>query len=212
MPKAPRLQEESQFSPSTLEYLQRLRNIKEEFGILDLIEPQYEYPETAQVFTPVIYLKANGAPYNFRKRISKATKHSHINITHCPPETLAYLLDTFPESSNILYTGLAIDNVPSAARRLQLTSLGSTLPSSNDIPTRPISPVECKNPSNTIILYANQTLHPVAITVAYRDLEQWPPNGSTLNKSRYVPFHHLFEDLILIATTATEDPLCAMVC
>ncbi|KAG9048428.1 hypothetical protein FS837_012876 [Tulasnella sp. UAMH 9824] len=84
------------------------------------------------------------------------------------------------------YVGsLAIDNVPSAARGLQLTSLGSTPPSSNDIPTRPISPVECKNPSNTIILYANQTLHAVAIAVAYRDLEQWPPNGSTWNKSRF---------------------------
>ncbi|KAG9020597.1 hypothetical protein FS837_008059, partial [Tulasnella sp. UAMH 9824] len=113
MPKAPRLKEESQLSPSTLEYLQRLRNIKEEFEVLDLIEPQYEYPVTAQVFTPVVYLKANGAPYNFRKRISKATKHSCIDITHCPPETLAYHLDTFPGSDiSFTRTNLLIPYVP----------------------------------------------------------------------------------------------------
>ncbi|KAG9033066.1 hypothetical protein FS837_002554, partial [Tulasnella sp. UAMH 9824] len=112
-PKAPQLQEESQLSPNTLEYLHRLRNIKEEFEVLDLIEPQYEYPVTAQVFTPAVYLKANGAPYDFRKRISKATKHSCIDITHCPLETLASLLDTFPASDiSFTRTNLLIPYIP----------------------------------------------------------------------------------------------------
>ncbi|KAG8927415.1 hypothetical protein FRC00_002114 [Tulasnella sp. 408] len=82
---------------------------------------------------------------------------------------------------------------------------GSASPSSNDIPTRPISPIERENLSRTIIFYANQTLRTIAI--AYRDLEQWPPKGSTLNDSQEVPFDDLFEDLTLIAITAIEDPL-----
>ena len=113
MPKAPRLQIESRLSPSTQEYLQQLRNLKEEFEVLDLIEPQYEYPETNQVYVPVVYTKANGKPYNFKKRIAKATKHTRIDITFCPSETLAYLIDNFPESDiSFTRTNLLIPYVP----------------------------------------------------------------------------------------------------
>ncbi|KAG8934505.1 hypothetical protein FRC01_002237 [Tulasnella sp. 417] len=81
----------------------------------------------------------------------------------------------------------------------------SSSTSSSDIPVRAISPIERENLSRTIIFYANQTLRTIAI--AYRDLEQWPPKGSTLNESQEVPFEDLFEDLTLIAITAIEDPL-----
>ncbi|KIO16736.1 hypothetical protein M407DRAFT_183091 [Tulasnella calospora MUT 4182] len=49
---------------------------------------------------------------------------------------------------------------------------------------KPISPVERENLSHTISFYTNQTLCPITIAIAYRDLEQWPPKGSTLNESR----------------------------
>src|ERR1700753_4004304 len=98
MPKAPRIQETSRLSPKTNEYLQRLREIKEEQQVLDLIEPQYQYPITEQVFTPVEYYATNGKPYDFKKRIARATKHTRIDITDCPSATLAYLIDTLPES------------------------------------------------------------------------------------------------------------------
>ena len=106
-------QDNSQFSQRTQEYFQQLQNIKEEQQVLDLLEPQYEYPETDQVYHPTVYLDRNGKPYNFEKRISKATKFTLIDITDCPPETLAYLLDLFPESDiSFSRTNLIIPYVP----------------------------------------------------------------------------------------------------
>ncbi|KAG8971302.1 hypothetical protein FRB90_010532, partial [Tulasnella sp. 427] len=64
-----------------------------------------------------------------------------------------------------------------------------TTSSSNEIPTREISAIERENLSRTIIFYANQTLRTIAI--AYRELESWPPKGSSLNESREVPFDDL---------------------
>ncbi|KAG8898058.1 hypothetical protein FRC00_003425 [Tulasnella sp. 408] len=115
MPKVPQLQKESRLNPSTREYLKNLRNIKEEFEVNSLIKPQHKYPRTNQVYVPVVYLKPNGQPYSFRKRIAKATHHSRIDITHCPPATLAYLIDNFPESDiSFTNTNLLIPYVPTS--------------------------------------------------------------------------------------------------
>ncbi|KAG8960374.1 hypothetical protein FRC05_006958 [Tulasnella sp. 425] len=82
---------------------------------------------------------------------------------------------------------------------------GSSSSSSTDIPVKDIGPIERENLSRNIIFYANQTLRTIAI--AYRDLEQWPPSGSSLDDSQEVPFDDLFDELTLIAITAIEDPL-----
>ncbi|KAG8942775.1 hypothetical protein FRC04_003506 [Tulasnella sp. 424] len=120
MPRIPRLQETSRLSPKTNEYLQRLREIKEEQQVLDLIEPQYQYPITEQVFKPVEYYATNGKPYNFKKRIAQATKHTRIDITDCPSATLAYLIDTFPESDiSFSCTNLLIPYVPTTSSLLR---------------------------------------------------------------------------------------------
>ncbi|KAG8940952.1 hypothetical protein FRC04_004866 [Tulasnella sp. 424] len=120
MPKIPRIQETSRLSPKTNKYLQRLQEIKEEQQVLDLIEPQYQYPITEQVFKPVEYYTTNGKPYNFKKRIAQATKHTRIDITDCPSATLTYLIDTFPESDiSFSYTNLLIPYIPTTSSLLR---------------------------------------------------------------------------------------------
>ncbi|KAG8942038.1 hypothetical protein FRC04_003886 [Tulasnella sp. 424] len=90
-------------------------------------------------------------------------------------------------------------------RHIVVHQPGSGSSSSNDIPVKDIGPIERENLSRTIIFYANQTLRTIAI--AYRDLEQWPPSGSSFDDSHEVPFDDLFDELTLIAITAIEDPL-----
>ncbi|KIO18607.1 hypothetical protein M407DRAFT_31745 [Tulasnella calospora MUT 4182] len=112
MPKAS-IQKTSRLSPQTNEYLRRLRDIKEEYEVIDLIEPRYQYPSTNQVYAPVRYLQPNGRPYDFTKRKAKATQHARIDITNCPSATLAYLIDNFPESEiSFTKTNLLIPYTP----------------------------------------------------------------------------------------------------
>ncbi|KIO20916.1 hypothetical protein M407DRAFT_29470 [Tulasnella calospora MUT 4182] len=112
MPKA-FVQKTSKLSPKTNEYLQRLRDIKEEAEVLALIEPQYQYPSTNQVYTAVHYIQPNEKPYDFTKRRIKATQHACIDITHCPSATLAYLIDNFPESEiSFTRTNLLVPYTP----------------------------------------------------------------------------------------------------
>ncbi|KIO25447.1 hypothetical protein M407DRAFT_25249 [Tulasnella calospora MUT 4182] len=112
MPKAS-IQKTSRLSPKTNEYLQRLRDIKEEYKVIALIEPQYQYPSANQVYTAVHYIKPNGKPYDFTKRKAKATQHTRIDITHCPSTTLAYLIDNFPKSEvSFTRTNLLIPYTP----------------------------------------------------------------------------------------------------
>ncbi|KAI5120195.1 hypothetical protein M0805_006301 [Coniferiporia weirii] len=61
------------------------------------------------------------------------------------------------------------------------------------------------NISRTIIFYANQTLRTIA--VCYRDLDQWPPAGSSAVDADEVPYNELATDLTLIGITGIEDPL-----
>ncbi|CAE7063986.1 unnamed protein product [Rhizoctonia solani] len=78
--------------------------------------------------------------------------------------------------------------------------------SSNDqeIETAPITELEEENISRTIIFYANQMIHTLA--VAYRDFESWPPAGYTGAKDE-VPYEVIADDLTLITITGIEDPL-----
>ncbi|KAG8901162.1 hypothetical protein FRC00_008615 [Tulasnella sp. 408] len=138
MPKVPRRQVESKLSPSTLEYLENLRNIKEETEVNNLIEPQHKYPRTDQVYVSVIYVKANGQPYNFRRRIAKTTHYSCIDITHCPPATLAYLINNFPES-DISFTGTNL-LIPYVPTKEAIARAYKVLPVDTVIESRPTSP------------------------------------------------------------------------
>jgi len=105
--------QESKWGSATLHYLQQLRDTKEEKEVLDLLEPEYEYPVTNKVYRPVTYLKRSGKPYNFERRIAKATKHTAIDITYCPPATLAFLIDAFPGADiSFSRTNLLIPYVP----------------------------------------------------------------------------------------------------
>ncbi|KAG8898764.1 hypothetical protein FRC01_010772, partial [Tulasnella sp. 417] len=99
MPKAYaiRRQDPTRLSQKTALYLQSLQDIKEEHQVLDLIEPQYQYPVTSKVHTPVIYLGKDNKPYDFKKKATRATRRTRIDIAHCPPATLAYLINNFPE-------------------------------------------------------------------------------------------------------------------
>ncbi|KAG8928456.1 hypothetical protein FRC01_005934, partial [Tulasnella sp. 417] len=115
MPKAYaiRRQDPTRLSQKTALYLQRLQDIKEEHQVLDLIEPQYQYPVTPKVHTPVIYLNKYNKPYDFKKKATRATQHTRIDITHCPPATLAYLVDNFPESDiSFSRTNLLVPYIP----------------------------------------------------------------------------------------------------
>ncbi|KIO24596.1 hypothetical protein M407DRAFT_26023 [Tulasnella calospora MUT 4182] len=114
MPKAV-IQRTSKLSTKTIDYLQRLRDAHEEGEVATLVKPQYRYPKTNQVYAKVQYQQANGKPYDFSKRITRATQHARIDITKCPYAILEYLLDNFPRSeisftkSNLLipYTPVA---------------------------------------------------------------------------------------------------------
>ncbi|KIO18462.1 hypothetical protein M407DRAFT_31885 [Tulasnella calospora MUT 4182] len=97
MPKAV-LQKSSKLSTKTIDYLQRLRDAHEEGEVATLVKPRYQYPKTNQVYAKVQYQQANGKPYDFSKRIIRATQHACIDITRCPYATLEYLLDNFPKA------------------------------------------------------------------------------------------------------------------
>ncbi|KIO15853.1 hypothetical protein M407DRAFT_34537 [Tulasnella calospora MUT 4182] len=97
MPKAA-LQKTQKLSSKTIEYLQRLRDTHEEEEVDTLLKPKYRYPKTNQVYAKVQYLQRNNQPYDFDKRILRATQHVHIDITKCPSATLVYLLNNFPKS------------------------------------------------------------------------------------------------------------------
>ncbi|KIO19364.1 hypothetical protein M407DRAFT_31001 [Tulasnella calospora MUT 4182] len=77
------------FGPKTLE-------ANEEKRVTILLEPKKHYPTTSQVFSPVRYLTKQGKPYDFQKRRNKATQHTLIDITNCPRDTLAHLINLFP--------------------------------------------------------------------------------------------------------------------
>ncbi|KAG8872465.1 hypothetical protein FRB97_007614 [Tulasnella sp. 331] len=76
---------------------------------------------------------------------------------------------------------------------------------SDEVQSKVITAAGKENLNRTIIFYANQSLRTIA--VCYRDFEQWPPLGTTVDSEDGVPFEQLFEDLTLIAITAIEDPL-----
>ncbi|KAG8921823.1 hypothetical protein FRC01_014874 [Tulasnella sp. 417] len=132
MPKAYaiRPQDPTRLSQKTALYLQRLQDIKEEHQVLDLIEPQYQYPVTPKVHTPVIYLGKDNKPYDFKKKATRATRRTRIDIAHCPPATLAYLIDNFPESDvSFSHTNLLIPYVPTTetlARAYQVLPIDTT--------------------------------------------------------------------------------------
>ncbi|KIO30086.1 hypothetical protein M407DRAFT_20753 [Tulasnella calospora MUT 4182] len=97
MPKAA-VQGTSKLSSKTINYLQRLHDAHEEGEVAALIKPQYHYPKTNQVYAKVQYQQCNGKPYDFDKRVTHATQHTHINITKCPYATLEYLFNNFPKA------------------------------------------------------------------------------------------------------------------
>ncbi|KIO29704.1 hypothetical protein M407DRAFT_21127 [Tulasnella calospora MUT 4182] len=86
MPKAA-AQSTSKLSSKIIEYLQRLRDAHEEGEVAALVKPQYHYPKTNQVYAKVQYQQRNGKPYDFNKRITRATQHARINITKFFPST-----------------------------------------------------------------------------------------------------------------------------
>jgi P-type Ca2+ transporter type 2C len=73
---------------------------------------------------------------------------------------------------------------------------------SDPIETRQIDDLTAENIANTIIFYANQMLRTIAI--CYRDVDQWPPPGKSLDE---VPLSELAHDMTLIGITGIEDPL-----
>ncbi|KIO18677.1 hypothetical protein M407DRAFT_31658 [Tulasnella calospora MUT 4182] len=119
MPKAA-LQKTQKLSTKTIDYLQRLRDTHEEGEVATLVKPQYRYPKTYQVYAKVQYQQRNGKPYDFNKRITRATQHARIDITKCPYATLEYLLDNFPRSEvsiNKSYLLIPYTPVPQAISR-----------------------------------------------------------------------------------------------
>ncbi|KIO33215.1 hypothetical protein M407DRAFT_18073 [Tulasnella calospora MUT 4182] len=114
MPKAT-IQRTSKLSSKTIDYLQILRNAHEEGEVAALIKPQYHYPKTNQVYAKVQYQQRNGEPYDFNKRVTRATQHARIDITKCPYATLEYLLDNFPKAEvSFTKTNLLIPYTPVA--------------------------------------------------------------------------------------------------
>ncbi|KIO19282.1 hypothetical protein M407DRAFT_31072 [Tulasnella calospora MUT 4182] len=97
MPKAV-LQKTQKLSTKTIEYLQRLRDTHEEEEVIALLKPKHRYRKTNQVYAKVQYLRQDNQPYDFDKRILRATQHVRIDITNCPSATLIYLLNNFPKS------------------------------------------------------------------------------------------------------------------
>ncbi|KAB5587765.1 hypothetical protein CTheo_8792 [Ceratobasidium theobromae] len=70
--------------------------------------------------------------------------------------------------------------------------------------TAQITELEEENILHTIIFYANQMLHTLAI--AYRNFESWPPAGHTSAEDE-VPYKMIADQLTLIGIVGIEDPL-----
>ncbi|KIO23646.1 hypothetical protein M407DRAFT_26931 [Tulasnella calospora MUT 4182] len=112
MPKAV-LQKTSKLSTKTIDYLQRLRDVHKESEVATLLKPHYQYPLTNRVYAKVQYQRPNREPYDFDKRILRATQRTCINITKIPTATLTYLVNNFPKSKvSISKSNLLIPYTP----------------------------------------------------------------------------------------------------
>ena len=75
----------------------------------------------------------------------------------------------------------------------------------DEVETREIDELSNENIANTIIFYANQMLRTIAL--CYKEVDVWPPSGTSTSGQEEIPLSELANDLTLVGIVGIEDPL-----
>ncbi|KAI9463279.1 calcium-translocating P-type ATPase [Lactarius psammicola] len=136
----------------------------------------------------------------------------------------ASIIQMIPFSSDRKFMGCVV-RLPDGSHRLYIKGASEILtrkctrhvvvhhdaeneaPNGNEVETVPIGEMEEDNISRTITFYASQALR--TISLCYRDLPYWPPQGARLLDNGEVDYDDLTTDLTLIGITGIEDHLRA---